>query len=412
MLRQTGSKSKTLMASFGDLDEGVGLHRCPHQRVGKLRHRLRPFAREGFEPADRGKRRTAGEELQEFATAGGLNFKRRHGGPPSRANVPRSGSSGWSDRGTWFILHWRINDINRPGSVPALGRPCATNKARDMPTIADKRKTFRALHASGCFVMPNPWNVGTARYLPGSRLQGAGDHERGPCLRARASGRRQSRATTCSRIWPSSSPRPTCRSTPISRTASRMIPTGVAENVPLCVETGVAGLSIEDFDRRPGQSALRFRSLRRAREGRARRDRQGRRRLVLAAPRRRLSGRPARSRRDDPPAQGLRGGRCRLPLCPRASGRASRSRRPSRPVAASRSTSSKSGALGFTVSDLAALGVRRISVGGTIARVAWTAFIRRRRRSPAKASSTASPDVIRNAELNKFFRDDMKQRSS
>jgi 2-methylisocitrate lyase-like PEP mutase family enzyme len=35
------------------------------------------------------------------------------------------------------------------------------------PTIADKRKTFRQLHEAGCFVIPNPWNVGTARYLQG-----------------------------------------------------------------------------------------------------------------------------------------------------------------------------------------------------------------------------------------------------
>src|ERR1700730_2182725 len=35
------------------------------------------------------------------------------------------------------------------------------------PMIADKRKTFRKLHEAGCFVIPNPWNVGTARYLQG-----------------------------------------------------------------------------------------------------------------------------------------------------------------------------------------------------------------------------------------------------
>ena len=34
-------------------------------------------------------------------------------------------------------------------------------------TPADKRRAFRALHQSGCFVIPNPWNVGTARYLQG-----------------------------------------------------------------------------------------------------------------------------------------------------------------------------------------------------------------------------------------------------
>jgi len=34
-----------------------------------------------------------------------------------------------------------------------------------MPTAADKRRTFRTLHEQGCFVIPNPWDVGTARYL-------------------------------------------------------------------------------------------------------------------------------------------------------------------------------------------------------------------------------------------------------
>jgi 2-methylisocitrate lyase-like PEP mutase family enzyme len=34
-----------------------------------------------------------------------------------------------------------------------------------MPTIPDKRRVFRALHEQGCFVIPNPWDVGSARYL-------------------------------------------------------------------------------------------------------------------------------------------------------------------------------------------------------------------------------------------------------
>ena len=35
-------------------------------------------------------------------------------------------------------------------------------------SIADKRRAFRQLHESGCFVIPNPWNPGTARYLQSS----------------------------------------------------------------------------------------------------------------------------------------------------------------------------------------------------------------------------------------------------
>jgi 2-methylisocitrate lyase-like PEP mutase family enzyme len=34
-----------------------------------------------------------------------------------------------------------------------------------MTSIADRRRAFRALHERGCFVLPNPWDVGTTRYL-------------------------------------------------------------------------------------------------------------------------------------------------------------------------------------------------------------------------------------------------------
>ena len=33
------------------------------------------------------------------------------------------------------------------------------------PSIADKRRAFHRLHQDGCFVIPNPWDVGSARYL-------------------------------------------------------------------------------------------------------------------------------------------------------------------------------------------------------------------------------------------------------
>src|SRR5260370_8235142 len=34
-----------------------------------------------------------------------------------------------------------------------------------MPTIEEKRREFRRLHQSGCFAIPNPWDIGTAKYL-------------------------------------------------------------------------------------------------------------------------------------------------------------------------------------------------------------------------------------------------------
>ena len=34
-------------------------------------------------------------------------------------------------------------------------------------STAEKRATFRKLHESGCFVIPNPWDAGSARALQG-----------------------------------------------------------------------------------------------------------------------------------------------------------------------------------------------------------------------------------------------------
>ncbi|HWN23693.1 MAG TPA: isocitrate lyase/phosphoenolpyruvate mutase family protein, partial [Candidatus Sulfotelmatobacter sp.] len=34
-----------------------------------------------------------------------------------------------------------------------------------MPTIDERRQTFRELHRAGCFAIPNPWDIGSARYL-------------------------------------------------------------------------------------------------------------------------------------------------------------------------------------------------------------------------------------------------------
>jgi 2-methylisocitrate lyase-like PEP mutase family enzyme len=37
--------------------------------------------------------------------------------------------------------------------------------SQERPNIAEKRQTFHKLHESGCFAIPNPWDVGSARFL-------------------------------------------------------------------------------------------------------------------------------------------------------------------------------------------------------------------------------------------------------
>ena len=67
-------------------------------------------------------------------------------------------------------------------------------------------------------------------------------------------------------------------------------------------------------------------------------------------------------------------------------------------------------ALGFTVADIAAMGVRRISVGSTLARVAWTAFINSAKQIAADGAFDSFKDTTPHAELNAFFRDDLPKR--
>jgi 2-methylisocitrate lyase-like PEP mutase family enzyme len=64
----------------------------------------------------------------------------------------------------------------------------------------------------------------------------------------------------------------------------------------------------------------------------------------------------------------------------------------------------------LTVNDLAGLGVRRISLGGTLARVAWTAVTRAAREIATTGKFDSLAGTIANPELNAFFREDVKKR--
>ena len=66
---------------------------------------------------------------------------------------------------------------------------------------------------------------------------------------------------------------------------------------------------------------------------------------------------------------------------------------------------------GLTVADLAALGVRRISVGGALARVAWKPIMRVAKQIMDEGHFDGLSDSTPNAELNALFRDGLKTRS-
>lgn len=106
-------------------------------------------------------------------------------------------------------------------------------------------QTFRKLHAEGCFVLPNPWDVGSAMYLRHLGFKALATTSAGF---AYSHGLLDEDPTVDAVLEHS---RDIVQATPLPVNADFRhgyadAPEGVAGNVTRCVATGVAGLSIED----------------------------------------------------------------------------------------------------------------------------------------------------------------------
>jgi 2-methylisocitrate lyase-like PEP mutase family enzyme len=114
-----------------------------------------------------------------------------------------------------------------------------------MTSIAERRQSFRQLHESGCFVLPNPWDIGSAKYL---------EHLGFKALATTSAGFAFSRGLSDGAVGLDmmlAHVREIVEATELPVNADfengyADDPEAVAENVRRCVETGVAGVSIED----------------------------------------------------------------------------------------------------------------------------------------------------------------------
>src|SRR5947208_7974133 len=114
-----------------------------------------------------------------------------------------------------------------------------------MPTIAERRRTFRELHRGGCFAIPNPWDIGSARYLQHLGFKAIATSSAGFAFSRGLPDGAVKRDDMLAHI------RELVEATDISVNADfengyADDPNWCAENARLCAETGVAGLSIED----------------------------------------------------------------------------------------------------------------------------------------------------------------------
>ena len=279
-----------------------------------------------------------------------------------------------------------------------------------MPTIADKRRAFRNLHESGCFVLPNPWDVGSARYLQHLGFRALATTSAGAAFAMGFpdSDRLIPRDAMLAHVHALADACDVPLNVDFGSGYARE-PADVAANVRLCTDAGVAGLSIEDAT---GDHAAPLRSLDHAvacvRAARRAIDAAGTD-VVLTARAERFA---ARQDLDDV-LRRLRAFADAGADCLFAPGLATREQI----AAVVRALAPKPvnvlvGAPGFTVQELADLGVRRISVGSALARTAWAGFARAAREIADAGRFDGLAAAMPHAALDGFFRDDLARRGA
>jgi 2-methylisocitrate lyase-like PEP mutase family enzyme len=267
-------------------------------------------------------------------------------------------------------------------------------------TTADKRATFRRMHDTGCFVIPNPWDIGSARALHHMGFTALASTSAGFAWSIGKADNRVTLDEVCAHLTA------LCGAVDLPVNADfeggfAHEPEQVAANVARAVKTGIAGLSIEDstgdkakplYERAAGIE--RIKAARAAIDA----DNSG----VL------LTGR----------CEGFLVGQADLTIvidrlqayaeagadCLYAPGIRSREQ-----IAAvvkavhPKPVNLLLGWPGLSVSEAAELGVRRISVGGSLARAAWGGFMRAPQEIAEKGTFNELGNGYAGGELNKMF---------
>lgn len=276
------------------------------------------------------------------------------------------------------------------------------------PSVADKRRAFRQLHASGCFVIPNPWDVGSARYLQSLGFKALATTSSGFAWSQGRPDGSAPREVVLAHL------RAIVDATDVPINADfesgfARDPDGVADSVRLAIDTGVAGLSIEDSTGDPARPLYELEAaVARIRAARSAIDRAGGGVLLVGRAECFLVGRPdldetilrlnayADAGADCLYAPGIR---TREQIAAVVTAVAPK------PVNLLVGAASE-----LTLPEIAALGVRRVSVGGALARTAWFGFMNAAKLIAEQGRFDGFANAARGNELDSFFRDDLNKR--
>jgi len=275
-------------------------------------------------------------------------------------------------------------------------------------TTSEKRETFRRMHASGCFVLPNPWDVGSARYLQGLGFRALASTSSGAAWSMGA----PDNGITLEQAIAHAAALVAATDLPVNADFEHGFaddPEAVARHVARCLATGVAALSIEDST---GEQARPLYELSLAVEriaaARAAIDAAGDgAALLVGRAECFLTGHP------EPLAESIR----RLGAYAAAGadvlyapGLRTREEIAAVVAAVAPKPVNVLALSGMRVAELAELGVRRISVGGGLARAAWGGFLRAAREIAEAGTFTTLGEAPPGRDLDAFFTADLARR--
>ena len=273
-----------------------------------------------------------------------------------------------------------------------------------MISTAEKRLLFRRLHESGGFVIPNPWDVGSARYLQHRGFKAVATSSAGFAFSRGLPDNGVPRDTMLAHI------RELVAATDIPVNADfengfAHDPEELARNVKLCLATGVAGLSIEDSTGDPARPLYELeQATERMRAARSAIDQAGDDVVLVGRAECFLVGQEDL----DEVVRRLRAYAAAGANCLYAPGleTAEQIRTVVQAVAPKPINVLISAPGGLTVAEVLALGVRRISVGGALARAAWGGFMRAAETLAKHGTLEGFTGAAPHGALNDFFRID------
>lgn len=275
-----------------------------------------------------------------------------------------------------------------------------------MSATAAKIEAFHALHRSGCFIMPNPFDMGSARWLQRQGFKALATTSSGAAWSYGYPDGALGRDVMLEHIAEIAA----VTDVPVNAdflNGFADAPEDLAPNVALAIGTGIAGLSIEDMDadRRLYDRALAVERIRAARHAI---DEDGTGVLLVARCEAFLIG------QDNALATAVD----RLERFAEAGADCLYAPDVTRPediativrAVAPKPVNVLARGLGsLTLADLAGLGVRRVSVGGGLARVAWTGVMEAGK-ALAEGRFDAFAHAVPGAALNAFFAEDESAR--